>query len=139
MGTRAFTVLTIVANHEKSRRVLGALDDSINNLLLQPATVLGLVGRVLGQLGRPNDEADFGKGTVGSGGIESIQTHEGHTLLGEGRVLACLLVLIEPGQWVIVEVVGVLVQLPRDTCFLVELVDGLPLQRVAVDSITIAA
>lgn len=136
---RAFVILTIEADHQKGRRVLGALGDSINDLLLQPATVLGLVGRVLGQLGRPNNEADFGERAIGSGGVESVKTHEGHTLLGEGGVLACLLELIEPGQWVIVKVVGVLVQLPRDARFLVKLVNGLPLERVAVDSIAITA
>jgi hypothetical protein len=139
VGTRAFIILTIEADHQEGRRVLGALSDSIDNLLLQPATVLGLVRRVLGQLGRSNNEADFGERAIGSGSVESVKTHEGHTLLGEGRVLACLLELIEPGQWVVVEVVGVLVELPRDTRFLVELVNGLPLERVAVDSIAVAA
>jgi hypothetical protein len=139
VGIRAFIILTIETDHQEGRGVLGALGNSINDLLLQPATVLGLVGRVLGQLGRPNNEADFGERAIGSGGVEGIKTHEGHTLLGEGRVLACLLELIEPGQGVVVEVVGILVELPRDTRFLIELVDGLPLQRVAVDSVAVAA
>lgn len=132
-------MLTIEADHQQSRRVLGAVDDSINDLLLQPATVLGLVGRVLGQLGRSNNEADFGEGAIGSSGVEGIETHVGHALLSKGGVLVGLLELLEPGQWVIVEVVSVLVQLPRDTGLLVELVNSLPLQRVAVDTEAITA
>lgn len=131
-------MLTIEANHQEGRRVLGAVDDSINDLLLQPATILGLIGRVLGQLGRPNNEADLWKGTVGSSGVESIETHKRHALLSKRRALARLLVLVKPGQWVVVEVVGVLVELPGDTSFLVELVNGLPLQGIAVDTAAIA-
>lgn len=127
-------MLTIEANHQKGGRVLGAVDDSINDLLLQPATILGLVGWVLGQLSGPDNEADFWKGTVGSGGVESIKTHKGHALLSKRRVLARLLVLVKPGQWVVIEVVGVLVELPRDTGFLVKLIDGLPLQGITVDT-----
>lgn len=131
-------MLTIETNHKEGRRILGAVDDSINNLLLQPATILGLVGRVLGQLGRPNNEANLWKGTVGSGGVESIETDKGHALLSKRRVPARFLVLIKPGQWVVIEVVGVLVELPGDTSFLVELVNRLPPQGIAVNTAAIA-
>lgn len=46
--------------------------------------------------------------------------------------------LMEPCQWVVVEVVGILVELPRDAGLFVEFIYRLPLQRVTVDVIAVA-
>lgn len=47
--------------------------------------------------------------------------------------------LLEPSQGVVVKVVGILIELPRDTSVLVKFEDGLPLQGVAADTRPLAA
>jgi hypothetical protein len=47
--------------------------------------------------------------------------------------------LLKPGERVIVEVVCILEELPRDPCLFVKLIDGLPFEWVAVDTMVITA
>lgn len=132
-------VLTVVADHQQCVLVLGAVDNRVGHLLLQPAAVLGLVRRVLRQLRGTHDEADFGQSAIAGPVVEVFQSKVGHAALGERGILRGVLELLEPGQRVVVKVVRVLVDLPVDSSILVVLVDGLPLERVAIDTRALAA
>lgn len=49
------------------------------------------------------------------------------------------MILLKPSKGVVIEVVRILIHLPRNTRVLVIFIDGLPLKRVAVDAVRVTA
>jgi hypothetical protein len=109
------------------------VSDRIDNLLLEPSTVGWKVRHVLSQLRRPNDNADFRQLTFGCVLIEPLQSKVGVSTPAKFGVLARFLVLDEIGERIVLEVVGILVKLPIDTCLLPVLRDSFPRERKAID------
>ena len=78
------------------------MSDSIDNSSLEPSTITGHVGRVLGQLGRANNNANTGKIAAGSILIKLFQADGSHTPVVKVAPLRRSLELREPRKWVVV-------------------------------------
>lgn len=124
--------LLIVADDEGGRVVGGAVHDGLDDVALKPGTIDRHVGSMLTLLLRANDPADLREGTTGTSIIEGIQTRERDALVTKGLAVGRLLVLLEVSQHVVLKVVKVLPNAPRDTSILQVLRSGLPDKREAV-------
>ena len=99
---------------------------------MQPSSILGLPRGMFGQLFLSNDDAHLRKSTGSSGRNKVIKSVlERVTVNVQRRVGGCVLVLLEPGIWVVVKVVGVLPYLPGNVEALVDLEGCLPCKGVA--------
>jgi len=102
----------VVADNQSGLVVAFTVDNGIDDLLLQPCTVLWLVWLVLTKFGRADDVGDSWECTGGGAVVKVLKANIGHTLATESAGVGGDLVLLEPGKWVVVKVVGVLVDLP---------------------------
>lgn len=123
----------VVADDQGRAVPVLALHDGIGDLLLQPRPVVRGVRGMLGQLGRADDVGNHGQRAVRSLFVESVQTNVGHAGFVESGSVLGGLVLLKPGERVVIEVVEVLVHLPCHAGLFVNFGRGGPLERVAVD------
>jgi hypothetical protein len=94
---------------------------------------------VLREFSWADDVRDCRERTVRGLGVEIIEAETREAFLEQWRAWCGILVLREPGEGVVVEVVGVLVDAPGDTGLFVELGSGFPFFGVAVEAASFAA
>ena len=133
------TTSLVIGNNQSRLAVLGRVNDSFGDLLVQVTTVASGVRSVFGLTHGAHDERDLGQRAIGSSVVEGLHGFTDHSLLVQRASLLSLLELLEPGVRVVVEVVGeILEDIPRHASILVVLTNGLPLERVAIDAVLTA-
>ncbi len=120
------TSCLVVGDDEHAFIVCCALGHGIGDLLLQPSAVAGCVRWMFGELGGADDIRDCWETAVLCLRVEVVEALADHALRVEWRAGESFLELPEPGQWVVVEVVGVLEDGPGDSGILVELCGRFP-------------
>jgi hypothetical protein len=128
----------IVADHKYRGLVCCSLGHSVDNFLLEPGPISRCVGWVLRELSGADDVGDCGEGAVCCLGIEGVEAETCKPFLKEWGAGCGVLVLSEPGKRIVVKVVGILIDAPRDASILIEFRGGLPLLRVAVEAARLA-
>ena len=130
------TRLIVVHNQDCAVPVL-ALHQRVDNVALDPSSIVRRVRGMLRQLNRRNDVRYLGETAVFEVEHELVQTRAVDTLLGQRTLLDnVVLVLLELFKHVMIAIVGILVHEPRNVLLLQVLRDRLPLQRKASNGVS---
>lgn len=89
---------------------------------------------MLGEFGGTNNVGNSRESSISSASIEVIEGLADESLLVKRAVFGGGLILCEPGEWVVIEVISILEERPRNIVSFVDLRSSLPAKRIAVEA-----
>lgn len=131
--------LLVIADDEGSRVVKRAVNNGFDDIALKPSTIDRHIGRMLALLRATDDPADLGESAIGASVIKCIKAWKRNTFIAKGAARWSVLVLLEVGKHVVLKVIEILPNTPRDACVLEILWGSLPGEREAVVTWRIAS